>query len=257
MSKKENILFSIVTVCYNSKKTISKTFDSVLLQSCTDYEYIVVDGGSKDGTLDIIKDYEPLFLGRMKWVSKSDKGIYDAFNKGIKQCNGTFIWLLNSDDWIEKNSLEEIKQIAKQHQGTLTILCGRHNYWKYNKKINMNTVMTKDSLFKAYTNIYMGIFHPACLFSSEVYKEVGLYDDNYNIAGDLDHFLRCYENDVNFVPVDKVIINMSHGGVSTQLLLKKHFYDWKLLYSKYKKNKFQYYFQIVKKTIKWVLFRKY
>lgn len=257
MSKKENILFSIVTVCYNSKKTISKTFNSVLLQNCTDYEYIVIDGGSNDGTVDIIRDYEPLFLGRMKWVSESDKGIYDAFNKGIKQCNGAFIWLVNSDDWIEKNALEEIKQIAKQYQGTLTVLCGQYNYWKYTKQIYMNTVMTKESLYKAYVNLYMGIFHPACLFSNKVYKEVGLYNDKYNISGDLDHFLRCHEKGANFVPVDKVIINMTHGGISTKLLLKKHLSDWRLLYSKYTKNKFFYYYQIVKKTIKWVLFRKY
>ena len=86
---------SVITATYNSAKTVRDTFKSVLLQSHTNYEYIVIDGGSKDGTVDIIREYEPLFGGRMKWISESDNGIYDAMNKGIRMATGDVVGLLN------------------------------------------------------------------------------------------------------------------------------------------------------------------
>lgn len=100
-------LFSIATPCYNSEKTIERTIKSVLQQEFKDYEYIIVDGGSTDGTLEIIKKYEPLFEGRMKWKSEPDKGIYDAFNKGVQRSSGYYCWNVNSDDWIEPDALEK------------------------------------------------------------------------------------------------------------------------------------------------------
>ena len=78
-------LFSIATPCWNSESTIERTIKSVLRQDFKDYEYIIVDGGSTDSTLDIIKKYEPLFEGRMQWKSEPDKGLYDAFNKDLYQ----------------------------------------------------------------------------------------------------------------------------------------------------------------------------
>ena len=74
---------TIVTATYNSAKTIRDTFKSVLLQNYTNYEYIIIDGGSEDGTVDLIREYEPMFGGKMRWISEPDRGIYDAMNKGI------------------------------------------------------------------------------------------------------------------------------------------------------------------------------
>ena len=74
---------SVITATYNSAKTIRDTLKSILLQNYTDYEYIIIDGGSKDGTVDIIREYEPLFDGRMRWISEPDKGIYDAYSFAI------------------------------------------------------------------------------------------------------------------------------------------------------------------------------
>ena len=85
------MFFSIITICFNSERTIERTIRSVLTQTFTDYEYIIVDGGSKDSTLDIVKKYEPLFKGRMKWKSEPDRGIYDAMNKGIMRSSGIII----------------------------------------------------------------------------------------------------------------------------------------------------------------------
>src|SRR5574344_177097 len=100
--------FSIVTSTFNSAKTVRDTFDSVLAQTYNDYEYWVIDGGSKDKTLDIIKEYEPRFEGRMKFVSERDEGIYDAMNKGFKKCTGDVFMLINSDDLFSRPDAVEL-----------------------------------------------------------------------------------------------------------------------------------------------------
>lgn len=94
------MLFSIITVCFNSEKIIERTIKSVLEQSYQDYEYILVDGASSDRTLEIIHQYEPLFQGKMKLISEPDKGIYDAMNKGIRVASGELIGIVNSDDYV-------------------------------------------------------------------------------------------------------------------------------------------------------------
>lgn len=90
---------SVITVTFNSGKTVRYTIESVLKQEYSDYEYLVIDGGSKDNTIDIIKEYEPKFGGRMKWVSERDKGMYDAINKGIRMATGDVVGIINSDDF--------------------------------------------------------------------------------------------------------------------------------------------------------------
>ena len=102
--------YSIITVSYNSKKTIERTIKSVLAQSEKDYEYIIIDGDSKDGTIDIVKYYEPLFEGRLRWISEPDKGIYNAMNKGISMAKGDVIGIVNSDDWLEMDALITISE---------------------------------------------------------------------------------------------------------------------------------------------------
>ena len=99
---------SIITVTYNSSKTLADTINSVLLQSHTDFEYIIIDGKSTDETLSIIKKYEPKFKGKLKWISEQDHGIYDAMNKGIKIATGDIIGILNSDDFFSRSNILEI-----------------------------------------------------------------------------------------------------------------------------------------------------
>jgi glycosyltransferase involved in cell wall biosynthesis len=88
---------TLITVCYNSVVTIRETIGSVLKQTYLDIEYIIVDGNSEDGTLDITKEYEPLFKGKMHWFSEPDTGIYDAMNKGIKMANGAIIGIFQKE----------------------------------------------------------------------------------------------------------------------------------------------------------------
>ena len=96
---------SVITATYNSAATLRDTMESILRQGYTDYEYIVVDGASKDATVDIIREYEPRFEGRMRWVSEPDKGIYDAMNKGIAMATGDVVGLLNSDDFYTSDDI--------------------------------------------------------------------------------------------------------------------------------------------------------
>jgi glycosyltransferase involved in cell wall biosynthesis len=87
---------SIITVSYNSENYIASAIESVLSQTYSDIEYIIIDGGSKDNTVNIIKKFEPEFNGRMRWISEKDNGLYDAMNKGIRLATGDVIGLINN-----------------------------------------------------------------------------------------------------------------------------------------------------------------
>ena len=109
------MFFSIITVCFNSAKTIRQTFDSVLSQSYKDYEYIVVDGDSTDDTLDIIREYEPHFEGRMRWISEPDNGIYDAVRKGFAMAKGEVFAWIGSDDIYMPNAFANVEKIFEHY----------------------------------------------------------------------------------------------------------------------------------------------
>lgn len=98
---------SIITASYNSVSTLANAMESVLHQTYTDWEYIIVDGGSTDGTVDLIKKYEPQFGGKLKWTSEPDHGIYDAMNKGISRATGDVVGILNSDDYFTSSDVVE------------------------------------------------------------------------------------------------------------------------------------------------------
>ena len=105
------MILSIITTTYNSSLTLKDTIESVLNQTYKNYEYLIVDGGSTDNTIDIVKSYENAFAGRMKWSSEKDKGIYDAMNKGFQKATGDVLMLINSDDLFARpDALELVAQ---------------------------------------------------------------------------------------------------------------------------------------------------
>ncbi len=204
--------FSIITICFNSEKTIDRTIKSVLAQTYKDYEYIIVDGCSKDGTLDIVKQYEPLFEGRMKWKSEPDKGIYDAMNKGIRMATGDIIGIVNSDDWLETDAVEVV---AKAFEDTNTLYCGDIVFHYTNgeqKRMDANI-----PLFKRNASLWImnGIRHPATFVPRDVYDKIGLFNDKMKLSADQDFILRCYFQGVKFYHVNEVLSNMAAGGIST------------------------------------------
>ena len=101
MGENKKMSFSLVTVTYNSAQTLRDTITSVLSQTHQAIEYIIIDGFSKDNTVAIIKEYEPLFNGRLKWISEKDNGLYDAMNKGFQMATGDVIGIINSDDLMQ------------------------------------------------------------------------------------------------------------------------------------------------------------
>lgn len=106
---------SIITVTYNSEKTLKDTLESVLKQTYKDYEHIIVDGLSKDNTIEIVKEYEKRYNGKLRYISEKDTGLYDAMNKGIKMATGDIIGILNSDDiYAHENVLQEIAKKFKE-----------------------------------------------------------------------------------------------------------------------------------------------
>jgi glycosyltransferase involved in cell wall biosynthesis len=228
--KKEKPLVSIITVCYNSGKYISDTIESVLNQTYDNIEYIIVDGKSTDNTLDIIKEYEPKFNGRMKWISESDEGIYDAMNKGIQLSNGSLIGILNSDDWYELDTVQIA--IGEYNNNSQSVIYGILRMFKDGKVF----------MLKQHTHYFLKDYvvqHPTCFIPKQIYDKFGLYNDNYEISADFELLNRYKKNEVNFVRVEKVMTNFRMGGASESFVgliesLKiKHKYGY---ISKTKKN---------------------
>lgn len=209
--------YTIITVSYNSEKTIERTIKSVLVQSYINYEYIIVDGASKDGTLDIVKKYEPLFEGRMVWKSEPDTGIYNAMNKGIKMSTGDIIGIVNSDDWLESDALALVaKAYDDNNKNNNTLYCGGINYHKVDGRVKKWDVNLKSFKRQVPLLIMSGIRHPATFVPKNVYNSIGLFNEKMKLSADQDFVLRCYYGGVCFYEIHHILSNMSEGGLSTE-----------------------------------------
>ena len=226
--------FSVITICYNSEKTIERTIKSVLAQTYNDYEYIVVDGASTDNTLNIIKRYEPMFNGRMKWSSEPDKGIYNAMNKGVLRSTGEIISIVNSDDWLEPNALQVVYDLSKKVGDINNVLFCGSVFFHY---ANGKKQLFKSNRQRFYEGIphhsyNFGAYHPAIFVGKEVYSRVGLFDENFKIEADTDFIYRCYVNNSQFVFTDDVLSNMADGGASNVIQIKKYYKEKKYFIKK-------------------------
>lgn len=233
-------LFSIATPCWNSVSTIERTIKSILAQEFKDYEYIIVDGGSTDGTVDIIKKYEPLFEGRMKWKSEPDKGLYDAFNKGVERSNGIYCWNVNADDFIEPDALKNLAEFIHANQWEeLPVIAGKLNFVSNNSQKIISIIGSdKYNIEKCFKRDHIGVPHPATLVPKDIYNKFGVFDTYYNIIGDLDWFHRVYEAGVKFVFIENIITNMADGGVSNLYNYARSVKDRKYFLNKYYPNCF-------------------
>lgn len=243
--------FSIATPCWNSALTIERTIKSILAQKFQDYEYIIVDGGSTDGTIDIIKKYEPQFEGRMKWRSEKDKGLYDAFNKGVERSTGIYCWNVNSDDYIEPDALENIYTFIQNGSWKrLPIISGTARFVSRNGKFLHIMKATKEGLSKAIKEDYIGVIHPATLVPKEVYVRYGAFDPTFKIIGDLDWFKRVYEKKCQFEFMDVILTNMSAGGISTIYDYRKSSKDRRYFLKKHYPSKIERLIRFVRYSIR-------
>ena len=200
---------SIITVCYNSEKYIRSTIESVLNQTYENIEYIVIDGCSKDSTVAIIKEYEPKFNGRMKWLSESDKGIYDAMNKGIKMASGDVVGILNSDDrYISDDVLSLIVETMSKNDvdscygNLLYVKNGKpYRYWKSGN-------------YKSFKLGWMPP-HPSFFLKKNIYEKYGLFRLDCGVNADYELMLRLLEiYRISTIWIDKVLVYMTAGGKS-------------------------------------------
>jgi glycosyltransferase involved in cell wall biosynthesis len=206
-----NIYFSIVTVCYNSEDTISKTIQSVLNQKYSNYEYIIIDGKSNDRTLEIIKSFKEKFTDlkiNFKYLSEPDNGLYEAMNKGIKMSSGQYVGLLNSDDWYNNDTLALLNNIINS-SGFANIYHGNliHHDGLSSKIIKPNTSMLKMD--------YMGMsyLHPTFFVEANIYNRLA-YDSNYSLLADFKFVYEALTKEYNFCYYDSALVNMLGGGAS-------------------------------------------
>ena len=196
---------SIVTVCYNSIKTIERTILSVVNQTYSNIEYIIIDGGSTDGTLDIINKYRD----KIAFVqSETDKGIYDAMNKGIKVSTGEIVGIINSDDqFYDSNTINEVVEQYCSNEG-----CVIHGDIEYSDG-NISRKVAPDSDIDKMKRGPV-VLHPTMFVPKDIYNAVGLFSTQYRIAADYDMMLKIYLRGYRYVYLNRVISVMTAGGAS-------------------------------------------
>jgi glycosyltransferase involved in cell wall biosynthesis len=200
-----NPLISIITVVYNGVATLEQTILSVINQTYKNIEYIIIDGGSTDGTIEIIKKYEKHLA---YWISEPDKGIYDAMNKGIAKATGKLIGLINSDDWYELNAVEHV--VNEFLIANITNVIIHANIYKVRN--DSKTIFRPKKHYRLMYGMCIG--HPSCFITKHVYDSIGLYDSHYKIAADFDLLLRAYLKKIKYIHIDNSLVNMRIGGAS-------------------------------------------
>ena len=205
---------SVVTVTFNSAATVADTMESVLRQEYEDYEYIVVDGGSTDETVEIIKSYQSKFGGRMCWISEPDKGMYDGINKGIRMATGDVVGIINSDDFYHRTDI--FTKIADaMADGTEAIYGDVRFVNPNNLDKTVRYYSSKNWSPKRFRFGFMPA-HPSFFERRENFEKYGYYQYDYHIAADYELLIRhLYTNKVKakYVPLD--FMKMRTGGRST------------------------------------------
>lgn len=194
---------SIITPNYNGAKYLEESILSVINQNYPNIEYIIIDGGSTDNSIEIIKKYKQYIT---YWVSEKDKGIYDAMNKGINVANGDYLYFMGSDDRLESNILNQLfldeNQITKYY-----LIYGKikNNITQsdFGDEINMNNI-----------NSGFSVHHQACFFSKILFEKFGNYDIKYKIAAD-SHFIIKSISLENYLFVNKIIASFNPCGISS------------------------------------------
>jgi len=204
---------TIITPTYNSEKTLQGTVDALLRQTFSDFEYIIIDGLSKDNTVGIMKGYIPRFEKKgvaVRILSEADKGVYDAMNKGISLAQGELIGITNSDDWYEDNALEIMWN--KYSNGKVnrdnSMIYGIERVWKDGKIFNLQR---RGASFIAESVLP----HSTFFVARKVYEKYGAFDLSVKVLADYDFICRCISQGVDLEEVDVVISNFCLGGISS------------------------------------------
>lgn len=206
---------SVITATYNSGRTIGDTLESVLRQTYKDVELIVVDGASRDDTMDVVRRYEPRFGGRLHWTSEPDRGIYDAMNKGIARATGDVIGILNSDDFYTSDTV--LERVAEAMAGgDVDAVYGDIHYVRDGDLRRCVRYYSSRPFRRWMMRLGFMPAHPSFYCRREVYERCGTFDTTYRVAADFENLLRLiYVNRIKtrYLPVD--FVTMRTGGAST------------------------------------------
>lgn len=212
---------SIITVCYNSAKTIEKTFQSVKSQTYKNIEYIVVDGKSKDGTLDTVKKYKEVVS---KFVSEPDKGLYDAMNKGVHMATGDVVGILNSDDIFTDQFV--LENVAKFHlENNVDASVG--NITQFNESGKIVRKYSAKNWHPEKLKIGFMPAHPAIFFKRDLFEKYGNYQLDFISGADYELIIRFFlKNKItwkfsNITTTSMLIGGISSSGFSSYQLISK------------------------------------
>ena len=202
---------SIITITFNSAKTLQRALDSVQSQSYGSIEHVIVDGASTDGTRAMIETYAAKYPN-VRWISEKDDGIYNAINKGIRMATGDIIGFLHSDDIF--NSSDSIEQIAAAFEtGNVDVVYGDLQYCRAGKvvrKWNSNSFNPRSLKYGWMPP------HPTVYVRREVYEQVGPYDEWFRISADYDMMLRIFKSNYTTHYIPSILVSMETGGASNK-----------------------------------------
>jgi glycosyltransferase len=228
---------SIITVTYNSEKTLRDTLESIELQTYKDIEYIIIDGGSTDNTLKLINEVSTRVT---KCLSESDNGIYDALNKGINLSTGDIIGFVHSDDLLARpNIIETI--VSRFHETKADVVYGDLVFFEKNQIDIIKRYWRSGPFKRSKLSLGWAPPHPSFYMRRELYKDDGYFDLSYRIAADYDQMVRILKrDDIKVIYVPQVFVKMRLGGESTRIdnaisstkeiveVMKNHNVNWKI-----------------------------
>ena len=208
------MVLTIITINRNNAAGLEKTMQSVLSQTCTDYEYVVVDGASTDGSVDVIKRLAPAFGDRLKWVSEPDKGIYNAMNKGIGMATGEYIEILNSGDSLAEKDVVEKMYSAVEKEGHPSILYGNMLKDFPDGHVHRDKGFAGEEI--TLLSLYIGTLnHSPAYIRRSLFDKYGLYDESLKIDSDWKWYLQAIvfgEEKPVYTDIDVTLFDMT--GIS-------------------------------------------
>jgi glycosyltransferase involved in cell wall biosynthesis len=236
-----NPLVSIITIVYNGDKYLKECIQSIRTQTYKNIEYIIVDGGSTDNTLNICKENSDLI---QKMISENDRGISDAFNKGIALASGTLVGILNADDSYKPGAVQAVVDQYLSLDQNEGVYYGDIHYFNETSSFELRPDIK--SIWK-----YMSIYHPAVFVSKSVYDKLGGFREDYKYAMDVEFIHRCLHAKVNFHYIPETITNFRLGGTSGVNFRASYreFYNSVKTYNNHPFALYYYFLGVAKKSI--------
>lgn len=206
-------LVTVITVCFNSARTIRQTFDSIRNQTYPNIEYLVIDGGSQDATLTILQDHADLID---YFVSEPDEGLYHAMNKGLSLASGDYILILNSDDWYAEDAIESLVQAHRNSGCDFSGALARY------VNADGSTHVLPKMRFDYASLLRMPLRHQTMLIPAALYNEIGPYDTSFSIISDFDFAIRLFQAHKSYCEVERPLLNFRTTGVSSTAPQRVH-----------------------------------